>query len=84
MSDPLKREVAYQYDSQDRLTQFTDAGGGVWKYGWDSQSRLITTTDPLGNIQVDMTSRVNQIGFVFSIFEFPEGDVAVNLDGGSS
>ncbi|MGF6695905.1 hypothetical protein OKW38_000516 [Paraburkholderia sp. MM5496-R1] len=34
--------------------------------------------------QGDMTSRVNMIGSVFSMFEFPEGDVAVNLDGGSS
>uniref|UniRef100_UPI001F3DB42F hypothetical protein n=1 Tax=Paraburkholderia kururiensis TaxID=984307 RepID=UPI001F3DB42F len=34
--------------------------------------------------QVDMTSRVNWIGFVFWMLEFPEGDVAVNLDGGSS
>ncbi|WP_408328840.1 RHS repeat-associated core domain-containing protein [Paraburkholderia strydomiana] len=55
VSDPLKREVAYQYDSQDRLIQFTDAGGGVWKYGWDNQSRLASITDPLGNVQVTNT-----------------------------
>ncbi len=55
VSDPLKREVAYQYDSQDRLVQFTDAAGAVWKYGWDGQSRLVTITDPLGNVQVTNT-----------------------------
>jgi len=55
VSDPLKREVSYQYDAQDRLVQFTDAGGGVWKYGWDSRSRLTTITDPLNNVQVTNT-----------------------------
>ncbi|WP_144112977.1 RHS repeat-associated core domain-containing protein [Paraburkholderia sp. BCC1886] len=55
VSDPLGRVVAYQYDSQDRLVQCTDAGGGVWRYGWDAQSRLVTVTDPLGNVQVTNT-----------------------------
>ncbi|MFM0055850.1 DUF6531 domain-containing protein [Paraburkholderia phytofirmans] len=52
ITDPLNRQVNYQYDSQDRLTQVTDAGGGVWKYGWDTKSRLISVTDPEGNQQV--------------------------------
>jgi RHS repeat-associated protein len=52
VTDPLNRQVAYQYDSQDRLTQMTDAGGGVWKYGWDTKSRLVSVTDPEGNPQV--------------------------------
>ncbi|MFM0110115.1 RHS repeat-associated core domain-containing protein [Paraburkholderia nemoris] len=53
--DPLNRQVSYTYDSQDRLTQVTDAGGGVWKYGWDSRSRLVTVTDPESNVQVTNT-----------------------------
>ena len=53
--DPLNRQVSYTYDSQDRLTQVTDAGGGVWKYGWDSKSRLVTVTDPESNVQVTNT-----------------------------
>ncbi|ACD21359.1 RHS repeat-associated core domain-containing protein [Paraburkholderia phytofirmans] len=52
ISDPLNRQVNYQYDGQDRLTQVTDAGGGVWKYGWDTKSRLVSVTDPEGNQQV--------------------------------
>jgi RHS repeat-associated protein len=52
VTDPLNRQVGYQYDSQDRLIQVTDAGGGAWKYGWDSKSRLVNVTDPEGNQQV--------------------------------
>ncbi|MFM0176716.1 DUF6531 domain-containing protein, partial [Paraburkholderia sediminicola] len=52
ITDPLNRQVNYQYDSQDRLTQVTDAGGGVWKYGWDMKSRLVSVTDPEGNQQI--------------------------------
>jgi RHS repeat-associated protein len=52
ITDPLNRQVNYQYDGQDRLTQVTDAGGGVWKYGWDTKSRLVSVTDPEGNQQV--------------------------------
>ncbi|MFM0027625.1 DUF6531 domain-containing protein [Paraburkholderia madseniana] len=55
VTDPLNRQVSYQYDNQDRLTQVTDAGGGIWKYGWDSKSRLVTVTDPEGNLQVTST-----------------------------
>ncbi|HEX7910987.1 MAG TPA: RHS repeat-associated core domain-containing protein [Paraburkholderia sp.] len=55
VTDPLNRQVNYQYDSQDRLTQVTDAGGGVWKYGWDTKSRLVSVTDPEGNQQVVST-----------------------------
>ena len=33
-------------------SQVTDAGGGVWRYGWDDKSRLISVTDPEGNRQV--------------------------------
>ncbi|MFM0607128.1 DUF6531 domain-containing protein [Paraburkholderia sediminicola] len=62
VSDPLNRQVSYQYDSEDRLIQVTDAEGGVWKYGWDGKSRLSTVTDPEGNTQVantyDDTDRV--------------------------
>jgi RHS repeat-associated protein len=52
VTDPLNRQVAYQYDSEDRLTQMTDARGGVWKYGWDTKSRLVSVTDPEGSPQV--------------------------------
>jgi RHS repeat-associated protein len=52
VTDPLNRQVNYEYDSQDRLTQVIDAGGGAWKYGWDSKSRLVSVTDPEGNLQV--------------------------------
>ncbi len=52
VTDPLNRKVAYQYDSQDRLIQVTDAAGGTWKYGWDTKSRLVSVTDPEGNSQV--------------------------------
>jgi YD repeat-containing protein len=52
ITDPLNRQVTYQYDSQDRLVQVTDAGGGVWKYGWDTKSRLVNVTDPEGSVQV--------------------------------
>ncbi|MFM0045469.1 RHS repeat-associated core domain-containing protein [Paraburkholderia sediminicola] len=55
VTDPLNRQVKYQYDSQDRLSQVTDAAGGVWKYGWDSKSRLVSVTDPEGNLQVTST-----------------------------
>jgi YD repeat-containing protein len=55
VTDPLNRQVSYQYDSADRLIQVTDAGGGIWKYGWDSKSRLVTVTDPEGNVQVTST-----------------------------
>ncbi|MFL9906677.1 DUF6531 domain-containing protein [Paraburkholderia sp. RL17-337-BIB-A] len=55
VTDPLDRQVNYEYDGQDRLTQVTDTGGGVWKYGWDSKSRLVTVTDPEGNLQVTNT-----------------------------
>ncbi|WP_244305874.1 DUF6531 domain-containing protein [Paraburkholderia lacunae] len=55
VTDPLGREVSYQYDSQDRLVQFTDAAGGIWKYGWDSKSRLVSVTDPEGSVQVSNT-----------------------------
>nr|WKF59728.1 tRNA(Glu)-specific nuclease WapA [Paraburkholderia busanensis] len=55
VTDPLKREIAYEYDGQDRLVRVTDAGGGVWRYGWDAQSRLVTLTDPLGNVRVTNT-----------------------------
>lgn len=52
VTDTLNRQVSYQYDSQDRLVQITDAGGNVWKYGWDAKSRLVSITDPEGNQQV--------------------------------
>jgi len=52
ITDPLNRQVAYQYDNQDQLVQVTDAGSGVWKYGWDTKSRLVSVTDPEGNQQV--------------------------------
>ena len=52
ITDPLNRQVAYQYDNQDRLVQVTDAGGGVWKYGWDTKSHLVSVTDPESNQQV--------------------------------
>ncbi|WP_259460932.1 hypothetical protein [Paraburkholderia sp. BL23I1N1] len=55
VTDPLNRQVNYAYDSQDRLTQVTDAGVGVWKYSWDSKSRLMSVTDPEGNLQVTNT-----------------------------
>ncbi|HEX3636282.1 MAG TPA: DUF6531 domain-containing protein, partial [Paraburkholderia sp.] len=59
VSDSLNRQVSYRYDSQDRLTEVTDAGGGVCKYGWDSKSRLVTVTDPEGNVQVTNTYNDN-------------------------
>jgi YD repeat-containing protein len=55
VTDPLNRQVVYQYDSQDRRVQVTDAGGGVWKHGWDTKSRLVSVTDPEGNQQVANT-----------------------------
>ncbi|MGF6770377.1 RHS repeat-associated protein [Paraburkholderia sp. GAS199] len=59
VTDPLNRQVSYQYDGQDRLTQVTDANGGVWQYGWDSRSRLVSVTDPEGNVQVTNTYDTN-------------------------
>jgi RHS repeat-associated protein len=52
VTDTLGRQISYQYDNQDRLTQTTDAGGGIWKYGWDTTSRLVTIADPLGRQRV--------------------------------
>ncbi|MFM0309233.1 DUF6531 domain-containing protein [Paraburkholderia sp. RL17-383-BIF-A] len=99
VTDPLKREVTYQYDTQDRLIQFTDAGGGVWRYGWDNQSRLVTVTDPLGNVQVsntygnsgDLKDRVvsqkladnSTFGFAYTVVEGNVGQTEVTDRRGS-
>jgi YD repeat-containing protein len=44
------RTVSYSYDSQLRLTQVTDAGGGVTAYTYDgTSSRIHTITDGRGS-----------------------------------
>jgi RHS repeat-associated protein len=45
ITDPLGRTLTYTY-SNGYLTNFTDANGGVWQYGYDNLGNLISVTDP--------------------------------------
>jgi len=38
------------YDDQDRVTQSTDANGGITQFSYDAEDNLLSVTDPVGNV----------------------------------
>jgi RHS repeat-associated protein len=55
VADPLGRQVRYQYDGSNRLTQVTDPAGGTWQYTYDPSHRMLTVTNPRSILQTQNT-----------------------------
>ncbi|MEN9984338.1 MAG: hypothetical protein RI918_2307, partial [Pseudomonadota bacterium] len=49
--DQANRSISYQYDDKNRLTQVTDARGGITTYTYDKRNRIIRITDPENRIE---------------------------------
>lgn len=49
--DLISRSIKYQYDSNNRLTQVTDARGNVTKYDYDATNHIVKNTDPEGRVE---------------------------------
>jgi RHS repeat-associated protein len=49
--DQPNRSISYQYDVKNRLTQVTDARGGITAYTYDARNRIIKITDPENRIE---------------------------------
>lgn len=49
--DQANRSISYQYDDKNRLTQVTDARGGITAYTYDKRNRIIKITDPENRIE---------------------------------
>jgi YD repeat-containing protein len=50
-NDQPNRSINYQYDDKNRLTQVTDARGGITAYTYDARNRIIRITDPENRIE---------------------------------
>jgi YD repeat-containing protein len=48
--DPLRNEIASEFDADGNLVRFTDTSENVWRNAYDAMGRLLTSTDPLGNV----------------------------------